>query len=83
MRPRGTIVLKSTIAGTTELAASRIVVDEISVTGSRCGRFADALERLPSLDLSPLVSDVMSLDHGEAAMRAAATPGVLKILLSR
>lgn len=49
--------------------------------GSRCGRFAPALELLPALDVTSLVSDELSLDHGERALADAAKPGVLKILL--
>ncbi|MBA2540778.1 MAG: alcohol dehydrogenase catalytic domain-containing protein [Deltaproteobacteria bacterium] len=85
LRPQGTLVLKSTFHGATPVDAARIVVDEISVVGSRCGRFAPALQLLASgsVDLSRLISDVVSLDHAEDAMRDAAKPGVLKILLSR
>ena len=46
LRPLGQLVLKSTFHGTTELDASRIVVDEISIVGSRCGRFGPALDLL-------------------------------------
>ena len=83
LRPQGTLVLKSTFAGSTPIDAARIVVDEITVIGSRCGRFAPAIGLLPRVDVTPLVSDVMSLDDGERAMRDAAKPGVLKILLRR
>jgi threonine dehydrogenase-like Zn-dependent dehydrogenase len=85
LRPQGTLVLKSTFHGATPVDAARIVVDEISVIGSRCGRFAPALELLASgsADLSRLVSDVVSLDRAEDAMRDATKPGVLKILLAR
>jgi len=76
-------VLKSTFHGTTPIDASRIVVDEIRVIGSRCGRFAPALELLGELDLSPLVSEVLPLDRAEAAMVQAATPGILKVVLTR
>ena len=85
LRPQGTLVLKSTFHGATPVDAARIVVDEISVVGSRCGRFAPALQLLDrgSIDLSCLVSDVVSLDRAEDAMSDAAKPGVLKILLAR
>ena len=46
LRPRGVLVLKSTFHGATGIDAARIVVDEISVVGSRCGRFGPALELL-------------------------------------
>ncbi|MBA3501121.1 MAG: alcohol dehydrogenase catalytic domain-containing protein [Deltaproteobacteria bacterium] len=81
--PQGRLVLKSTFHGTTPIDAARIVVEEIEVIGSRCGRFAPAIERIGAIDVASLVSDVVSLDRGEEAMRLAAKPGVLKILLAR
>jgi threonine dehydrogenase-like Zn-dependent dehydrogenase len=85
LRPQGTLVLKSTFHGATPVDAARIVVDEIRVVGSRCGRFAPALDLLArgAADVGPLISEVASLDRAEDAMRLAATPGVLKVLLSR
>jgi threonine dehydrogenase-like Zn-dependent dehydrogenase len=85
LRPQGTLVLKSTFHGATPIDAARIVVEEIRVIGSRCGRFAPALDLLArgAVDVGPLISEVVSLDHAEHAMRHAATPGVLKVLLSR
>jgi threonine dehydrogenase-like Zn-dependent dehydrogenase len=83
LRPRGVLVLKSTFHGSTEMNAARIVVDEISVVGSRCGRFAPALELLKSnaVDVESLISDEFSLAAGVRAMARAAEPGVLKVLL--
>jgi alcohol dehydrogenase len=85
LRPQGTLVLKSTFHGGTPIDAARIVVDEIRVIGSRCGRFAPALDLLErqAVDVGSLVDDVVSLDRAEEAMRRAARPGVLKLLLSR
>lgn len=85
LRPQGRLVLKSTFAGTTPIDAARLVVEEIRVIGSRCGRFAPALALLErgAVDVAPLVTDVMSLDRAEAAMQRAAAPGVLKLLLER
>ena len=85
LQPQGALVLKSTFHGATPIDAARIVVDEIRVIGSRCGRFAPALELLArgTVDVGRLISEVVSLDHAEAAMRRAAAPGVLKALLSR
>jgi len=85
LRPQGALVLKSTFHGATPIDAARIVVDEIRVIGSRCGRFAPALDLLArgAVDVGPLISEVVSLDHAEAAMRRAAAPGVPKVLLSR
>ena len=81
--PQGTIVLKSTFHGATPVDAARIVVEEITVIGSRCGRFAPALELLPRIDIAPLISEVIGLDRAEHALARAAAPGVLKVLLSR
>jgi threonine dehydrogenase-like Zn-dependent dehydrogenase len=81
--PQGRLVLKSTFHGTTPLDAARIVVEEIEIIGSRCGRFAPAIEGIGNIDVTSLVSDVISLDRAEDAMRIAQTPGVLKVLLAR
>jgi len=83
--PQGALVLKSTFHGTTPVDAARLVVDEIRVIGSRCGRFAPALDLLArgAVDPSPLISDVVSLDRAETAMLQAATPGTLKVVLTR
>ncbi len=82
--PQGTLVLKSTFHGDTPIDAARIVVEEITVIGSRCGRFAPALDLLAkkAVDVDALVSEIMPLDRAAAAMERAAAPGVLKILLS-
>lgn len=83
LRPRGILVLKSTFHGATEVDAARVVVNEISVVGSRCGRFAPALELLRSnaVDVESLISDEIKLVDGVRAMAQAADSGVLKILL--
>ena len=83
LRPRGTLVLKSTFHGATDFKAARIVVDEISVVGSRCGRFAPALELLKTnrVDVDSLISEEYALAGGLRAMERAGEPGVLKVLL--
>ena len=85
LRPQGTLVLKSTFASSTPVDAARLVVEEITVVGSRCGRFAPALALLErgAVDVLSLVSEVVSLDRGAWAMQRATEPGVLKILLAR
>jgi len=84
VRPRGAIILKSTFHGAVELNTSRIVVDEISVIGSRCGRFEQALALLESgeLDVEPLIASEFKLTDGVKAMAEAQQPGTLKVLLS-
>ncbi|HEX8456123.1 MAG TPA: alcohol dehydrogenase catalytic domain-containing protein [Pyrinomonadaceae bacterium] len=83
VRPRGVLVLKSTFQGATEIDAARIVVNEISVVGSRCGRFAPALELLArdAVDVLSLVTEEFPLADGLRAIERAAEPGVLKVLL--
>jgi threonine dehydrogenase-like Zn-dependent dehydrogenase len=83
VRPRGAIVLKSTYAGRTSLDMSRVVVDEITLVGSRCGPFAPALALLAErrVDVAPLVHARFPLADGVAAFAAAARPGVLKVLV--
>lgn len=84
VRPRGKIVLKSTFSGTPTWASSRVVVNEITIVGSRCGRFAPALELLSdgSIEVTSLIDRVMPLTDGVEAMRIAAAQGSLKVLLS-
>jgi threonine dehydrogenase-like Zn-dependent dehydrogenase len=83
VRPRGTIVLKSTYRGAATLNMSAVVVNEITLVGSRCGPFAPALELLASgrVDVRPLVQARYELAEGLAAFDHAARPGVLKVLL--
>lgn len=83
LRPRGVLVLKSTFKGATSVDAARIVVDEISVTGSRCGRLAPALELLRNgaVDVESLISEEYPLADGVRAMERATEPGVIKVLL--
>ncbi len=83
VRPKGQLVLKSTFHGKTELDAARIVVDEISIVGSRCGRFSPALDLLKkaAIDVDSLISEEYPLSNGVHAMRRAGTKGVMKVLL--
>lgn len=83
VKPRGKIVLKSTFHGTPTWAASRVVVDEITIVGSRCGRFAPALDLLSvgAVHLDDLVTDKFPLSKGVAAMDRATHKGVLKVLI--
>ena len=83
VKPRGKIVLKSTFQGTPKWDAARVVVDEISIVGSRCGRLAPAVELLASkkLNVEDMVSEEYSLADGVAALERAGSKGVLKVLL--
>jgi threonine dehydrogenase-like Zn-dependent dehydrogenase len=84
VRPRGTIVLKSTAAAGAQMNLAPVVVNEITVMGSRCGRFGPALDALASgkVDPRPLISGTFALEDGAAALKAASTPPNFKILLS-
>lgn len=83
LRPRGTLVMKSTYAGRLTVDASALVVDEIALVGSRCGPFEPALRLLREggVDVMPLVHARYPLEEGVAAFEHAARPGVLKVLL--
>jgi threonine dehydrogenase-like Zn-dependent dehydrogenase len=83
VKPRGTIILKSTFHGATHLNTSRIVVDEIIIVGSRCGRFENALKLLESrqVEVESLIAGEFKLTDGIAAMAEAQRPGALKVLL--
>jgi len=83
VRPRGKIVLKSTFHGDLVWPTTRIVVDEISVIGSRCGRLklaVDALER-GTVPVDRLLDGEFPLEQAVDALKAAEAKGVLKILL--
>jgi threonine dehydrogenase-like Zn-dependent dehydrogenase len=83
IRPRGTILLKSTYKGDMNVNFSSIVVDEITVLGSRCGPFEPALRLLESRAVDPTVLIAAQYKLGEAlkAFEHAAEAGVLKVLL--
>jgi len=83
VRPRGTIVLKSTYRGDVTLALAPFVVDEITIVGSRCGPFAPALRLLERGDVDPLalISARYPLKEALTAMEFASGPGVMKVLL--
>jgi len=84
VRPRGTLVLKSTTAASAAINLAPLVVNEISVVGSRCGRFEPALDALAAgrIDPRPLIDATFALEDGAAAVRAAANPENFKVLLS-
>ena len=83
VRPRGTIVLKSTAAASAALNLAPVVINEITVLGSRCGRFAPAIDALASgkIDPLPLISMTLPLDEGLLALDQARDSSNFKILL--
>jgi 2-desacetyl-2-hydroxyethyl bacteriochlorophyllide A dehydrogenase len=83
VRPRGRIILKSTYKGNAEVNFSGIVVDEVTLIGSRCGSFEPALRLLAEsrVDPRPLIEALFPLEQGVVAFKLAARPGVLKVLI--
>ena len=83
VRPRGTLVLKSTYAGALTLDASAVVVNELTLVGSRCGPFAPALRLLAErrVAVEPLIHARYPLTAALAAFDHAVRPGVLKVLV--
>jgi threonine dehydrogenase-like Zn-dependent dehydrogenase len=84
VRPRGTIVLKSTVAAGKAINLAPLVIDEIQIIGSRCGPFREAIRALAEkrIDVTSLIHRRMKLEQGVEAMELAARPGVLKVLLT-
>ena len=82
-RPRGTVVLKSTVHGLVAIDTAPVIVNEITLIGSRCGRFEPALQLLRSgkVRVDQMISEVLPLNRAPLAFRRAAQPGALKILL--
>ena len=83
VRPRGRIILKSTAADNAPLNLAPVVINEISVIGSRCGRFAPAVEAIASgkVDPRPLISAMYPLDDALTALEAAEDKANFKVLL--
>ncbi len=83
VRPRGTIVLKSTVAANREVDLNKIVIDEITLLGSRCGPFEPALRALSerTVNVKPLISGIFPAEKALEAFRAAGQKGSLKVLI--
>lgn len=83
-RPRGTVVLKTTVADPAGLDLSPIVIHELQLVGSRCGDLARAIEVLASgaVDPRPLIQARFPLNRAPEALAEAGRRGVLKVLLS-
>ena len=82
-RPRGTVIMKSTVHGLVSIDTAPIIVNELTLVGSRCGRFEPALKLLKSgrVRVDRMVSEIFPLEQAGAAFQKAARKGVLKILL--
>lgn len=83
-RPRGTVIMKSTVHGLAGFDTAPIIVNEITLVGSRCGRFEPALDLLKNglINVADMISEQMPLSRAAAAFRKAARRGVLKVLLT-
>jgi len=83
VRPRGTIVLKSTCAAGANVNLAPLVVDEVTLLGSRCGPFPDAISALArrQIDVASMISRTLPLSRGIEAMELADEPQVIKVLL--
>jgi alcohol dehydrogenase len=82
-RPRGTVFMKSTVHGSIALDTAPVIVNEITLVGSRCGRFEPALALLAAhkVQVADLISEKFHLSEAPQAMRRASQSGVLKVLL--
>ena len=80
---RGTIILKSTYAGSLTLDTAPLVINEVTVVGSRCGEFGPALNLLQQglIPVKNLISKVYKFDEAEAAFKHATEPDALKVLM--
>ncbi len=84
VEPRGTVILKSTVHGEVAIDTAPVIVNEITLVGSRCGRFEPALKLLESgaIDVASLVSERLPLSEATRAFALAAQTGMLKVLLT-
>jgi threonine dehydrogenase-like Zn-dependent dehydrogenase len=83
VRPRGTVVIKTTVAGSQQMPWAPIVIDEVTIVGSRCGPFDRALAALEagSIRVLPLIAERFDLSRGVEALEVAKSRSVLKVLL--
>ncbi|MBI1320734.1 MAG: alcohol dehydrogenase catalytic domain-containing protein [Candidatus Hydrogenedens sp.] len=83
LRPEGTLVLKTTIAGASLLPMALPVINEIKIIGSRCGPFRPALEALAmgSVYVEPMVTETYPLAEAAHALQRAASKDTMKVLL--
>jgi threonine dehydrogenase-like Zn-dependent dehydrogenase len=83
VRSRGTLVLKTTIAGEHKVSLAPLVINEITIVGSRCGIFPPALEALSekTVSVTPMIEKIYPLSEAIAAVMHAGNPGARKILL--
>jgi threonine dehydrogenase-like Zn-dependent dehydrogenase len=83
VRPCGTVVLKTTVAGNHDLSLAPVVIDEVRLIGSRCGPFPPAIEALAGrrIDVRPLIQAEYGLDDADDAFRVAGQKGARKVIV--
>ncbi|MBI2149830.1 MAG: zinc-binding dehydrogenase, partial [Acidobacteria bacterium] len=83
-RPRGSVFMKSTVHGAVRIDAAPVIVNEITLVGSRCGRFEPALNLIQSgkVNVLDMISESMPLSQARRAFARARERGVLKVLLN-
>jgi len=81
--PRGTVIMKSTVHGVVKIDTAPVIVNEITLVGSRCGHFEPAIRllRAGKINVRDLISEQFPLDRAPEAFQRAARRGVLKVLL--
>ncbi|MDD3014798.1 MAG: alcohol dehydrogenase catalytic domain-containing protein [Candidatus Gastranaerophilales bacterium] len=83
LKPRGILVLKSTVAANKEINLAPVVVDEITVIGSRCGPFKPAINALEKklFNVKPLISGIYKISKAKEALKLSKTKGCLKVII--
>lgn len=83
IKPRGTLVLKTTVAARQKINLNQLVIDEITLVGSRCGPFKPAIEALADkrVDVKSLIAKTFSLEDSVEALEYAGKKGVMKVLI--
>ncbi len=84
VRPRGTVILKSTMHGQASVDTAQVIVNEVTLVGSRCGRFEPALDLLSRglINVKDMISGWEKLADAPRAFELAARKGSMKVLLT-
>jgi len=84
VEPCGTVIMKSTVHGEVALDTAPVIVNEITLVGSRCGPFEPALELLQrgAIDVGAMISETLPISDASKAFETAAKKGVLKVLMT-
>jgi threonine dehydrogenase-like Zn-dependent dehydrogenase len=84
VEPCGTVIMKSTVHGEVALDTASVIVNEITLVGSRCGPFEPALALLQrgAIDVGAMISETLPISDASKAFETAAKKGVLKVLMT-